>query len=283
MTPTALQDYLAIPWHERHLFYGPFNAGKTAMGVSGFWDYQARQPIAKGRLMTFGGEFNDALGVPPEMVKVFQSPDVKSRKWLDDLDAYTMKLVVDAQADKLDLDVVAFDGLSEFASLYEAVEEDGHGTETFELFDGLRSQLYAIFSRLDPRVLGCDVLMTARVQEKVAAKASRTPGKTIPGDPDYMTCKHYPQMDGQMRRKMPHYFQGVWYMEKAMVQVKGQSKRVSRHLLHTAYQSDYFIKNQYEHLGLLPSPLHNPTWPQFKLALHALKQGQRVEEVTEGE
>ena len=281
-----LEIYRSLPWHSRSLFYGWAGAGKTALAVSSFWDWEGGQQIANGRLLTFGGEYNEALGVPEELIRRFKSPSLTDNKWATELERYTTALVKDAATGKLELDAIVFDGFSEFDMLYEGVA-DAKGTDKFEKYDGLLMELYANLSRLDPEVLGCDVLATARVQEKRKAKASRT-GRDIPGDPDYMTSDFYPAMRGTMRYSLPHYFNNVFFMEEQLVLMPGKAKRESAHALTAIHTGGYLVKNQHKHLWVpagLPPVVYNQTWPQLKLTLARLRKGEAVEaeEVEEAE
>src|SRR5574341_2236006 len=133
MFPNAeeLEHYRNLPWHSRTLFYGPPAGGKTAIGASAFWNWETGQQIAEGRLLAIGGEYNEALGIPANLIRRFKSPSLGDNKWLTELTAYTTALIKDAYAGKLGLDVIVFDGCTEFDKFFEGVA-DNKGTAKFD-------------------------------------------------------------------------------------------------------------------------------------------------------
>jgi hypothetical protein len=237
----------------RILDYGGPGVGKTAFGVSAFWDYVRREPVVRdgvqvrGRLLTFGGEDNPALDVPEEYVRNFAStPNLDSREWVDEFDKYVTGLLTAARKGTPALDVLCVDGMSEFDLLYEEVfrRMQGDSADKFAKWDALLSDLFSIIQKLQPKALQAHVVVTARVTEK--KKGIKSGGREITaGDPGFIDWDYYPMLRGQFRFHFPHYFNLVTYSEQDSVLVKGVRQQV--YLKNLIRQGEYYIKNQWAH------------------------------------
>ena len=247
------------------LLYGGPGSGKTALGVSSFWDWINKKEVANGKFISFGVEDNPALGVPEHFRQTekgtslrLTSPLLDSTEFLTQFDLISRKLVHDAQQGNC-LDVLFVDGLAEFDLLFE--ETFGGEGDNFAKWNGLLSQLFSMMQRLHHNVLGCQVIMTTRVMPK---KKTRTIGRnTVAGDPDYMDSEYYPALRGGFREHMPHYFNLVTYVETVQAKTK-DGRIVPAHAAHMFKAGDYYVKNTWEHLWLAAGKgpmVINKQWP----------------------
>lgn len=251
------------------LLYGSAGAGKTALAVSSFWDWKAQKKVANGKLITFGAEDNPALAIPEEFRKTekgtslrLTSPLLDDNAFVNQFDLISRKLVYDAQQGNC-LDVLVVDGLSEFDLLYEETFNDGGGENNFAKWNGLLSEMFSMIQRLTPKVLGCHVIMTARVMER--KKARQGAKASFAGDPGFIDYDFYPSLRGSFRIQLPHYFNLVLYMET----VRGKlpdGRIVPAHAANMVRTGDYYIKNVWEHHWLnagYESQVVNPMWPKL--------------------
>ena len=223
--------------------------------------------VANGKYITFGAEDNPALAVPEEFRQTekgtsmrLTSPLLDSDEFVSQFDRISQRLVYDAQQGNC-LDVLVIDGLSEFDLLFEETFSDGD--DNFAKWNGLMSQLFSMMIRLSPTVLGCHVIMTARVMER--KKAKQVKGKTVAGDPGFMDFDFYPSLRGSFRLHLPHYFNLVLYMEALQAQAS-DGRTVPAHVVNMYRTGDYCIKNQWEHKWLAakkPAQLANMMWPKL--------------------
>ncbi len=247
-------------WTSSLLYSGP-GSGKTTYSVSSFWDWKNGCPVllpdgkeAKGRLISFGREYNPALAVPDkyqmlgDMSLRFRSPSLDDMSWVNDFRSVVNGLLMKAREGDC-LDALVIDGMSEFDLLYEMVHDNKFGGEDkFAKWNDLMSELLAIMQRLDPDELGCHVFVTARVMEKKQAKKSRN--VTIAGDPAYVDYDYYPSLRGGFRLHFPHYFNMVLYMETKQLMVAAgdfAGKRLPAHVLHMVRTGDFYVKNVWEY------------------------------------
>jgi len=266
------------------LFYGGPGAGKSALAVSAFYDWRTQTPIARGKWITFGREDNPALTVPQEFRETdngtslrLTAPNLDNLDWVKRFEDITDSLI--HKAGKGDcLDVLVIDGMSEFDLLY----EEATNAEGFDMWNDLMSQMFSAMIRLDPEVLNCTILITARVMEKKKAKQGRT---TIPGDPSYIDFDYYPSLRGSFRLHFPHYFNYVLYMETQLMKVaegKWKGKRLPAHITNMVRTGEFYIKNQYEH-GWLETQdtleLVNVSYPTLHKKLMAAKEIENTQEI----
>lgn len=238
------------------LVYGFGGGGKTTMGVSAGWDWKAKKPIRPFRWLRIGSEKNRALGVPDEYVRVFNSPDQKSLRFIDDLLAYLKALKIEndkaiRETGSPAVEAVIVDGISELGLLYESVHKTNDtGNNKFKVWDEMLEKLYALVQLLDPEELGAHVVVTARVGERRREMKDNS-GKVInPGDPEYVGVDYYPQLRGSFRLSLPHYFDLVLYIEKELVTAEVGGKRrtnVPVHRLHLTGSKDYLLKSKWEY------------------------------------
>jgi hypothetical protein len=251
------------------LLYGGPGVGKSALAVSSFWDWRKREPIAKGKLITFGAEDNPALAVPEEFRRTdkgtslrLTSPLLDDSKFLDQFDAISQRFVYDAEHGESP-DVIVIDGLSEFDLLFEATF--GDSDNRFAKWDGLLSQLFSMMMRLHHDVLKCHVIMTARVMEKKKGKQS----STYTPDPSLYDFDYYPSLRGSFRHHLPHYFSMVLYMDTEQRLAQGgrwDGRVVPVHTVQMVRSGEFYIKNQFEHAWLATeedTEVVNPMWAQL--------------------
>lgn len=254
------------------LVYGFGGVGKTTFGVSAGWDWKTGTLRRPFRWLRIGSEKNQALGVPDDYVRVFNSPDQASLRFIDDTIAYLKAVKV--ENDKAiraggtpTVEAVILDGVSELGLLFENVHKNlDSGNNKFKVWDEMLEKLYALIQLLDPEELHAHVIVTARVGERRREMKDGS-GKVLnPGDPDYITADYYPQLRGSFRLSLPHYFDMVLFMEKEYVTAEVNGKRrpnVPVHRLHLAGGREYLTKNKWEYQWLtegLPDFLDNPSF-----------------------
>ena len=247
------------------LLYGPANGGKSALGVSSFWDWKRGKHVANGKWIRIGAEDNEALLVPEEYVHTekgtsltLTSPLLDDQEFLHQFDLITRKFVADAEAGKY-FDVILFDGLSEFDLLYEFTfnQAGGDSENKYAKWESLLGQFFSMLMRLNAKILKCQIIMTARVMEKKKATQSKV------GDPGWVDFDYYPSLRGQFRYHLPHYFGNVFYMETVPATLD-DGRVVPAHATHVIMGGDYLTKCRWEHNWLkagLASPLINVMWP----------------------
>ena len=258
------------------LAYGPPNAGKTALGVSAFWDWKTRTLLGDGKYIGFGREDNPALRIPEECRQLssgaslrLTAPDLRSDKFITDFGKIVDAIMAAARRGQY-LDALVIDGMSEFDLLFEAVYDNKNaGADKWDKWDALMSEMFAMMQRLDPIELRCDIIMTARVMERKKATVSKS-GRSTRGDPSYINFDYYPSLRGSFRLHFPHYFNLVLYLETDMRLHAGLNRKVPAHILNMVRTGDYFVKNQWEYEWLLagyPSYLLNTSFPAMKALL----------------
>jgi AAA domain len=252
------------------LLYGGPGSGKTALAVSSFWDWRKREPVANGKLITFGGEDNPALMVPQSMRETAKgtslrliSPLLDSQAFLNQFSAIVRRFVADAEEGH-PLDVLVIDSLTEFDLMFESTFVDtGEKESQFAKWNALLSEMFALLTRASHTALDCQVIMTARVMEKKRAK--QTKQGSSGGDPDYMDFDYYPSMRGSFRLHLPHYFNLVLYQDTGLGRTS-DGKVVPAHKTHMVRDGDYYVKNVFEHEWLAnesQSYVVNAMWPDL--------------------
>ncbi|MBI4127990.1 MAG: ATP-binding protein [Parcubacteria group bacterium] len=214
------------------LVYGPAGAGKSRLLRSALFDAEGKPRRAK--IITFGREFRTISGLPTDVVQRFSSPTLDDRKWLEEFDSFIKFLYVQARKGN-HLDVLGFDGFSEFDLLH----EETNSSTGFAKFNDLMTDMFGIVQALDPYELGCHVLATARIMDKKMATVGKA-GKGIAGDPDYMQ-ELYPSFRGAFRYQLANYFDFVFYLQQERSVQIGKDIE-TRHILHTLQTGDYMTK-----------------------------------------
>ena len=259
------------------LLYGLAGSGKSAFGVSSFWDWQQRKVIGKGRWITIGRENNPALMVPASFRKAgnvslrLRAPALDDTTWLKDFEEVMTALLSMAKAGE-HLDGLVFDGWSEFDLLFENTFVGSGADRNIKKFEALLNNAFAIASMLDPEELGCHVFTTARVMERRKQHVNPKTGTTMgEADPEYMS-DYYPAFRGKFRYDMPNYHNMVMYMEL-------KEGHPPTHLMHMLKTGDYLIKNSWEHAwkaANLPEAIENPTFPQVWHLLNSILETPEV-------
>ena len=260
------------------LAYGGFGVGKTALLTSSFWDYQAEKPVvlpdgreAKGQLISIGREDASGLALPDDMVKTFPVPAVNPHSFIEKLDAHMKRLIRRQKGDDA-LDYLVFDGFTElnYAFTWSNTEQEPPNDrwETYRLW---QSQFIATMLMLDPRVLGCHVMGTARVAEKKTGTKSKQTGETMGADPEWMdNFNYFPAMEGWAKQMLGHYWNFVVYMDQGIAKtLKGKPARTT-YQSHWQVTGAYAVKNTWEHkwdrTGLGPI-VENMMWPEIEAAM----------------
>lgn len=215
------------------LIYGPGGSGKSRYLRSALTNSDGTPRRAK--IVTFGREFRVISGLPSDVVQRFSAPSLDSRQWLTDFENFIKYLHVQAKKGN-HLDVLGFDGFSEFDLLH----EETNSSTGFDKFNDLMTDVFSIVQSLDPYELGCHVLATARIMDKRKAKKSRRSGSEIPGDPEYMT-ELYPSFRGAFRYQLSNYFDFVFYLQQEQSIEIGKEVQ-TRHVLHVLQTGDFLTK-----------------------------------------
>ncbi len=249
------------------LLYGMGGAGKTPLAVSSFWDWKRGRKICNGKYITFGAEDNPALMIPEEFRHTdkgtslrLTSPLLDSTAFLTEFDRVTRRFVLDAEEGH-PIDVLVIDGLTEFDLLFEETYADTG--DNFAKWNALLSQMYSMMLRTSHNVMGCPVIMTARVMERKKGTQSRT--MTIGGDPGFVDYDYYPSLRGSFRLQLPHYFGLVLYLETAQEKLQ-DGRVVPTHIVNMYRTGDFFVKNQFEYAWIKAgkaAKLVNPDWPDL--------------------
>src|SRR3990167_8807042 len=174
------------------LLYGDAGAGKTALGISSFWDWKAQALVAKGKFITFGGEDNPALNIPEECRELrgpngerlslrLTSPSLDSPRFLHEFRTI-MNTLLAAAVNGVTLDSLVIDSLTELDLLFEATYARDE-SNNFEMWNALLAEFFAIMMRCNYDALKCAVIMTARVMER--RKAGQTKKGATAGDPTF--------------------------------------------------------------------------------------------------
>lgn len=250
------------------LLYGMGGAGKTPLAISSFWDWEKQELLGEGKYITFGAEDNPELNIPDEARKLgkglnlrLTSPLLEDQEFIEQFDLITRKLLYDAERGER-IDALVVDGLAEFDLLYEMTfespETDSGKTDKFAKWDALLAQTFSLMMRLVPSALGCQVIMTTRVQER------RKSSGNIKGDPKFWEYDYYPAMRGGFKYMLPHYFNQVFYLETVSAEKGGRT--IPAHAVHLLQTGDFMVKNQAEHRLLASgqeSPVLNIKWPEL--------------------
>ena len=233
-----------------YLFYGPPGGGKTDLLTSAFWDVRARREVARGKLITFGREDNPFLHIPESCRTTsggaslrFVAPNLDNTTWLDRFDKFTTVLLDQARREA-PLDVLGFDGLSEFDMLYERTFGGGDGdANKFAKWNGLMDKFFAIMQRLDPNELGCHVIMTARVRERKRGTDVEEKERARGMDEESAPFDHYPSVRGGFKDWLGHYFQNGFYVHTRKPKVRTAAPE---HVVQVVTMGDYWTKLQAE-------------------------------------
>lgn len=214
------------------LIYGPGGAGKSRYLRSALTNGDGTP--RKAKIITFGREFRTISGLPKEIVQRFSVPSLDNRTWLNDFEAFIQFLHVQAKKGN-HLDVLGFDGFSEFDLLH----EETNSSTGFQKFNDLMTDVFSIVQSLDPYELGCHILATARIMDKKMATVGKQ-SKGIAGDPDYMQ-ELYPSFRGAFKYQLSNYFDFVFYLQQERTVVVGK-EMLTKHVLHVLQTGDYMTK-----------------------------------------
>lgn len=259
------------------LSYGGPGTGKTALGVSSFWDFLKKEPVEgqTGRLLLIGRESNPDLDVPDEFIKRFPVDRANPLDFVENLKKYMVTLLAKAkkQPESRPTNIV-LDGFSELGlDFLWAHQEDNPGAGKWDKYSDLKRDLTEIFLMWNPDELQANLFSTARVTR--FKKQSKTDsGKVIEGDPDWMSdTTYHPALDGFWRDNLGHYFNHIVYHEmtfSAAVEKGGKTVKKSLWLSHWLPTGDYTVKNTAAHKWPLNATLENVSWPTVMAALEKM-------------
>lgn len=256
------------------LSFGPPGAGKSAFGISSFWDYHKLEsvPNESGQWLLLGRESNNDLGVPEEFVRRFPFEGVSSLAWIANLTKHLRNLAAAARKGTGPSNIV-LDGWTElgagFEIAYKAIHEPRNKFETWEKW---REKFFELIQLFDPELLQANVFSTARVREFKEGLYDPATGKVSGRDPEWLEGKRYPAIDGWAKLNLGHYFNFIFYHEQAVAtkSEKGKKSVVPIFLAHTIADGDFLVKNTQAHrwakLGL-PATLQDSTWSELKSKL----------------
>jgi hypothetical protein len=257
------------------LSYGPPGAGKSAFGVSSFWDYINLKPVPgeTGKWLLLGRESNNDLGVPEDCIRRFPFEGLSSMQWINDLSTYLRNLVAAARKGTGPTNIV-FDGWTELGAGFEITYKALYTpTNKFETWEKWREKFFEIVQLLNPEVLNANIFTTARVRDFKEGFYDEKNKKTTGRDPEWLEGLRYPAIDGWAKHNLGHYFNFVFYHEQvARVKAK-QGKTIPvtpAYRVYTVPVGDVLVKNIVSHrwakLGL-PAVLENSNWPELKAKL----------------
>lgn len=250
----------------RWLFTGSGGTGKSYLAVSSFWDPLTLEPVMIGKgvdarpvrakMIVIGQENIYELGVPESYLSAgsgrsfrLKSTGLNSADWIKDFTEITTGFVTAAQNSKEPpIDVIVIDSVSESVLLQQRTF-DNHGNK-FATWDHLETMWFALFQRLDPRELGCHVIMTARPMERdTGIITTDEEGHKIA---DKMLA---PSMRGNfLKNQLSCYFDMAFYIRSETRKLdKGPRAGMMgpAHVLHTIANGRYDIKNTQEERWLL--------------------------------
>ena len=269
------------------LVYGPAGAGKTDYTTSAMWDHKKQVMTRNGIWITFGREGNAAYAIPQ-----IRGEDIKAGKGgnlrltVPELDAiafadhfssackliYTMNRAAIKAAKPVPFEAVVVDGLTEFDMLFEQAYRAAYPGEVsinkYAVWNALLGRCIAAMQLLDPIELQAYVLVTARVSERRKGIVNKQTEAVSGADPDFITTRNVPAMNGQFRDMFPHYFALVNYVEtevEARMEGGKQTKAPTHTLTMLAQDSDFLIKNQWERQWLArnkPRQLKNTSFDE---------------------
>ena len=241
-------------------FYGQGGSGKTTLAVSSMVDIYSGEKRRNGIWMQIGQESNPSLPVPDANVKRFVPDLANPHAVVKELFDFLKALRVSAGKGKSP-DILIFDGFTEMDILLgyiydiQPLEDDKWGEWRYR-----KNVFRELVQLLDAATLGCHVLSTARVAEIRKGVSNKRTGEVIGADPEFVTSRYFPQMDGWMRYNLPSYANYVFYLETE------DGKEGPLHRCHLLQTGDFFIKNTNDHkwpLLKLPKYLDNGTFDQM--------------------
>ena len=267
----------------RFLVYGPAGGGKTTFGVTSFFDPFTRTPREgrKGRLVLFGNEGNEALGLPPEMVKRFPYDYKNPLGFVEDFEDY-LKILYGLALKGEGLTDLVLDSISELGSAYLDAYEVEHealcAKEKWASWRAWRKKYPQIERYLTTDVLHANVVWTAHTRE-VKETAVSSSGKELKGDSDWLQDMHInniPSIEGKAKEDAPHGFDFVVYFKPDSARQQ-TDKGVEQMPVHRSYwlpTKDFLVKNKFEHLWKKkhPTVLENVTFPQVEGMLAELEK-----------
>ena len=249
------------------LNWGGPGAGKTAFGVSSFWNYMAEEPVTKdggevtGRLFLVGAESNPDLGIPDSMVKAFPMDLQSPLGFVGDFTKNLRTQVAAAKRGK-GFDNYVVDGLSELNLDFIFGHGQEHGdSDKWAHWRDWKALLVEVLQLLNILKQRGNVFCTARV------------GATKETDPEYLDDFDYiPLMDGFWRDQLGHYFNFI--VHHAANLKKGHKAQTWRTewLATGIYQVKNTAAHKWSAAGLDPI-LENATWPQVEAMLEELARG----------
>jgi hypothetical protein len=268
----------------RQLVYGPAGAGKSHYANSAWWDPIAKQSIdgKEGLWITMGAEDNPALMIPEKNRKRFSSPSLNDLRWVKEFEMLVRGLIATFKAEgKPAVDVVVFDGFSEFDLLFKQITESVEAEEVkanqFHVWKEIMAKFFTIVQLLQPSLNGSHVIATARRGE-VKKYVQRSVGKpreggktwTVEEDEWYDGAEAAPSLHGGFRKDLPHYFDYVTYLDtETIIAPKGHKRegtKIPVHQMETMRGGNVYIKNISEQLWLnsdYPTTLTNASFTDF--------------------
>ena len=250
------------------LSYGPPGAGKSAFGVSSFWDYQKRELVEgeTGRWILLGRESNRALAVPEEYVRRIPYEGIGSLAWVDELGKYLRNLAAAAKKGTGPRNIV-FDGWSEFSAGFEIAYKAVHNpSNKFETWGQWREKFFETVQLLDPELLDANIFTTARVREFKEGQFDADTRKTTGRDPDWLEGLSYPAVDGWAKNNLGNYFNYIFYHEQGVKMASVGGKRVGTPTfrLHTLPAGEHLVKNISAHMWDGKAVMENTSWPDVQ-------------------
>ena len=246
----------------RWLLTGSGGTGQSYWAASSFWDPLAMEPVMIGegasarpvraKMLVIGQENIHELGIPESYISTgsgrsfrLKSANLDSEKWIKDFTEITTGFVVAARDSKdgPPLDVIIIDSVSESVLLQQRTY-DNHGNK-FATWDHLETMWFSLFQRLDPRELGCHVIMTARPMERdTGIITTDEDGHKVA---DKMLA---PSMRGNfLKNQLSCYFDMAFYIRSETRKLeKGPRAGMMgpAHVMHVIPNGRYDIKNTQE-------------------------------------
>lgn len=254
------------------LVYGGPGSGKTRFGVSAFWDFKKHVPLCNGRLIDLGREYNPAIEseIPTELVKRF-SLDADPSKYLNTFTEIRQYIgqVIRARDTKDAIDVLVFDGITEWNQMYQLAFEGtpgNAGADKFAKWDGLQREFRKLMQMLDPRTLGATIITTAMVGGVRKELTKRDGTVAAQGDPDWMQdVRYFPDIQGSAKNQLGRYFNVMSYIDLATTSatVNGVIRTIPQFKFYMVPGTDYWVKNVWVDKWInagLPDYLTSPTY-----------------------
>lgn len=269
----------------KFMLYGPAGAGKTTFAISSFWDFREQKiiPGTDGRLLLFGSEGNDALGIPEDKVRRFPYNPKKPLDFYEQFVKYLETIHAAALQGKGPTSIVV-DSLSELSQGYiDAYEEENEAACAADKWTSWRAwrRQYRLIDRLlGAQTLHADIFYTAHVRE-VRETVVTSRGKEMKGDAAWlqeMQIGNIPSIEGKAKEEAPHNFDFIVYMKPTSERRVTDAGFVETPL----YQSfwlpikDYLTKNKFGHLwGNNSGMQESIMFADFKNIIEGIQKGNK--------